>query len=297
MDDIDDLEKELNAPNDDEWDETRFQQRMDTVANASANLGALLLKGWCMLADECQKCHTPLMSLRDSAPRCVLCNPVEQAPQPPPHKKKKLNTVNEKQELNVLNDKLWNDDAFAKRVKKSEDASAKIGELLLKGWTMLAQHCDKCQTPLMRLRGGQPMCCICSASNPAVNVPKQETKAHVQPAKKVVSSKPKQPQTQPQTQPLANAMNGINDVERKTDDDHYSAPRYPPYGYYDHPHAPRFGFGPRQDQQLRRTMGDIVKTVLDKMSVINERMSRNNNSLQNDIVELNQLMEFLQNVN
>ena len=120
-------------------------------------------------------------------------------------------------------------------------------------------------------------------------------------------------------------MNGLDEEERRNDDydDYYGIQRghkselmhYPPpphhYGYphshhhphshshphpYPHPPPPIFGFGPRQDQQLRRTLGDIVKTVLDKMSGINDRMSRNNGNITNDIQELNALMEFLQNV-
>ena len=53
MDDKDDLEMEIAAPNDNEWDDARFQKRMDTVSAASENLGSLLLQGWTMLADEC----------------------------------------------------------------------------------------------------------------------------------------------------------------------------------------------------------------------------------------------------
>eukprot|EP00486_Rosalina_sp_Unknown_P016955 CAMPEP_0201595076 /NCGR_PEP_ID=MMETSP0190_2-20130828/192200_1 /ASSEMBLY_ACC=CAM_ASM_000263 /TAXON_ID=37353 /ORGANISM="Rosalina sp." /LENGTH=211 /DNA_ID=CAMNT_0048054939 /DNA_START=60 /DNA_END=692 /DNA_ORIENTATION=+ len=79
MDDVDELEMELNASNDNEWNEETFQRRMDTVSNASSKLGALLLQGWTMLADECQICCTPLMSKGNADPRCVVCNPVESA--------------------------------------------------------------------------------------------------------------------------------------------------------------------------------------------------------------------------
>lgn len=77
---------------------------------------------------------------------------------------------------------------------------------------------------------------------------------------------------------------------------HPAPPSYPHHPPFHHPPPPMFGFGPRQDEQLRRTIGDIVKTVLDKMSVINDRMSRNNGNIGNDIQELNACMEFLQNV-
>merc|ERR1740123_1618131 len=29
-----------------------------------------------MLAEECPKCHSPLMALKDAAPQCVVCHPV-----------------------------------------------------------------------------------------------------------------------------------------------------------------------------------------------------------------------------
>ena len=228
MDDLDELEMELNASNDDEWNEETFQHRMDTVSDASSKLGALLLQGWTMLADECQKCHTPLMQKGDDEPRCVVCNPVQtqsiqsllypqQSPpsiqstnnnnnngmnitfsQPLRGKKKtktKTNTKSQSQssvsstllqnvrerqqqnkskstlkeidenkelkQLNELNDKLWDNDDESYR--KTEDASNKIGQFLLKGWTMLASHCDKCGTPMMRLRSGDPMCIICDS--------------------------------------------------------------------------------------------------------------------------------------
>ena len=83
------------------------------------------------------------------------------------------------------------------------------------------------------------------------------------------------------------------DTTKRSEISYYPHPQYPPYH---HPPPPMFGFGPRQDEQLRRTVGDIVKTVLDKMSAINDRMSRNNGNISNDIQELNACMEFLQNV-
>ncbi len=36
------------------------------------------------------------------------------------------------------------------RKKREEGASGKMGELLLKGWTMLGSSCDDCNVPLMR---------------------------------------------------------------------------------------------------------------------------------------------------
>ena len=239
MDDIDDLDMELDAPNDNEWNEEMFQERMDNVSNASSKLGALLLQGWTMLAQECPKCCTPMMSLNDSEPRCVVCNPVQQQQsqqnnnnnnnniitfsQPLRGKKKKkessqkssqsaisqmsvqlrqnvkqkqakltqIDEENELRQLNELNDRLWNDDDMAtdEKYKKSEDASNQIGKLLLQGWTMLAQHCVKCQTPLMSLRGGKPMCCLCDSNinNSTINNSNKPKPHH--PTHKIVEEK------------------------------------------------------------------------------------------------------------
>lgn len=260
MDDMDELEMELDAPNDNEWNEETFQRRMDTVSNASSKLGALLLQGWTMLADECPKCHTPLMKKDADEPRCVVCNPVQTQSiqsllypqqsqsqsqssnnnamnitfsQPLRGKKKtktktntnsqsqpsvsstllqnvrerqqqnktKLNEIDENKELkqlNELSDKLWNDDDES--YKKTEDASDKIGKLLLQGWTMLASHCDKCGTPMMRLRSGDPMCCICDS--PQQPKPKQ-TKGPTQ----IEPQSQSQPQTEEKKQQNDNVNN------------------------------------------------------------------------------------------
>eukprot|EP00483_Globobulimina_turgida_P001344 UN01346 len=182
MADVDDLEMELEASNDNEWDDARFQRRMDHVEHASQNLGALLFKGWTMLAEECQKCHSPLMSLHGSTPTCVVCNPIKDntpasiiTSKKSQKKQSNLNDIDELKELNTLNNKLWNDEQFEKRMQKSEYASSKVGEFLLKGWTMLAQHCDKCGSTLVSLRGGDPTCCVCDSHKQNV-AQKPETK-------------------------------------------------------------------------------------------------------------------------
>eukprot|EP01083_Nonionella_stella_P194130 716177_1 len=309
---LDDLEREIESFNETEWNEERFQRRMDHVSNASANIGSLLLKGWTMLADVCETCHSPLMQLPPASARCVVCNPLKEEQQKSnqitiirsskPAKKQSLNTskkqskLNDIDELKELNDKLWNnekDSEFEKRMEKSQDASNKLGELLLKGWTMLSEHCNKCQTPLMSLRGGASMCCICDSNT-------QKQKININKVQKIQSV----------TQPIKHNNNNKNDnvspvneikrngfdEEQKRNEYYYRMRRRDDYGYYGPQPCDVFGFGYKEDEQLRHTMGNIVKTVLDKMNVINERMGKCDNSLQNDINELNNLMEFLVNV-
>merc|ERR1712228_256040 len=280
-----------------------------------------------MLADQCQICHSPLMQKRDSAPQCVVCNPVGQKPKPTIQSKTiiknkskpiaKINTCNAVQlngidELNQMNDdKLWNDASFDRRMKKADNASAKIGELLLKGWTMLADHCSKCQTPLMSLKGGTPKCCMCDTQSTNNVAQKQEdtnyNKVQQQNKLNVIMEEKKEQNVDdktlniPSQPPKSTGMNGFDDYAeyRRNDTDEYDGYGPTHYGYYNRrPRpSPMFGFGQRQDEQLRHTLDDIVKTVLDKMSVINERMKKNEGNLQNDIAELNSLMGFLRNVN
>eukprot|EP00484_Ammonia_sp_Unknown_P017908 CAMPEP_0197047426 /NCGR_PEP_ID=MMETSP1384-20130603/22938_1 /TAXON_ID=29189 /ORGANISM="Ammonia sp." /LENGTH=363 /DNA_ID=CAMNT_0042479345 /DNA_START=54 /DNA_END=1145 /DNA_ORIENTATION=+ len=354
MADIDDLEAELNATNNDEWDETSFQRRMDTVSDASSKLGTLLLQGWTMLADECDKCCTPMMSLSGGDPRCVVCNPVEsslpsQATQnntiiiskrsrqskpsssadarPSRPALRDIDESAELKQLNELNDQLWqrnDDDDHDAFMRKRDEASDKLGHLLLKGWTMLAEHCEKCQTPKMSLRGGPSVCCLCTAAPETVPIKQPALKRKMPAKKKQTQIKPHNETKFRQRVPVSpprypTGMNGLNEEEeeeqqneeKKNHDQsryppHMAPPhgQYPPPPYHGHyyynapPPAPLpfFGLGPRQDEQLRRTLGDIVKTVLDKMSAINQRMQQNDGNVQNDIQELNALMEFLKNV-
>ncbi|KAJ0411012.1 hypothetical protein ATCC90586_003614 [Pythium insidiosum] len=49
------------------------------------------------------------------------------------------------------------------KYQRRDQASARLGEKLLQGWTMLATHCpsDNCFTPLMRNKQGQMFCVGC----------------------------------------------------------------------------------------------------------------------------------------
>lgn len=79
------------------------------------------------------------------------------------------------------------------------------------------------------------------------------------------------------------------------------------YGHGCGPHHGRHGwgggcphFGWRQKHHMHRVIGDTVKTVLDRMSIINERMAASNIAQQNPnqdfgaySAELQDLMKFL----
>ena len=48
---------------------------------------------------------------------------------------------------------------------QSKDPADKLGQLLLKGWTMLNEYCsiESCKCPLMRNINGQKYCCNCES--------------------------------------------------------------------------------------------------------------------------------------
>ena len=58
----------------------------------------------------------------------------------------------------------------ASRAQRRDEASSKIGELLMEGWTMTADECQRCglSTPLMAHRGGAPLCVVCDLMRAAV---------------------------------------------------------------------------------------------------------------------------------
>ena len=47
------------------------------------------------------------------------------------------------------------------RKKREDNASGKMGELLLKGWTMLGSSCEECYVPLMRNKQLDEICVVC----------------------------------------------------------------------------------------------------------------------------------------
>ena len=92
IDEIDELDAEIEEYNDNEWDDVKWKKRMDKVSNASQKMGQLLLKGWTMLAEHCEVCSTPLMSLRGGKPICPICND--------PDKPKQQNQSNQSNQSN-----------------------------------------------------------------------------------------------------------------------------------------------------------------------------------------------------
>ncbi len=59
------------------------------------------------------------------------------------------------------------------RKKRENNASGRMGELLLKGWTMLGSSCDECSVPLMRNKQMDEICVVCER-NYRKDLPKKE---------------------------------------------------------------------------------------------------------------------------
>ena len=47
------------------------------------------------------------------------------------------------------------------RQKKQENATSRMGTLLLQGWAMLEHSCPDCNVPIMRSRQKEEICCVC----------------------------------------------------------------------------------------------------------------------------------------
>lgn len=61
---------------------------------------------------------------------------------------------------------------------RQDEASAKMGDLLLRGWTMLAAVCNGCGTPLMEDRRlGTRVCVLCGTDGADADAPDEEVPA------------------------------------------------------------------------------------------------------------------------
>mmetsp|Transcript_31845 Transcript_31845/g.51529 ORF Transcript_31845/g.51529 Transcript_31845/m.51529 type:complete len:362 (-) Transcript_31845:105-1190(-) len=352
MESIDELEMELNTDNDNEWNADSFQQRMNKVTDISSQLGTLLLQGWTMMAEECNVCHTPLMCQKGQSPQCVTCHPVGNdhdktttmvANKPITSKNKSAHSdqhsqreeqkqktsTSEEQQLSTSNNKLWSIDEaqMRKRHQTSDDASEKVGQLLLRGWTMLAQHCNKCQTPMMSLRGGPAMCCVCDHSKPSAAVStavaangideqQSQSQSRNDNRSEIVMDRPVHSPDAVHASAAQPAKDYVPHVSHAQAGPpplqpayHHAPPhhsywhsQHPPMSTYmcpmqhPHTHGSAAGLGAAQTESLKTTMDDIVKTVLTRMNAVNQTMKRRDSNMQYSLQQLQEMMTFLSNV-
>jgi uncharacterized Zn finger protein (UPF0148 family) len=139
--------------------------------------GALMLKGWKLLAIACPICSTTLLS-KDKHMRCPGCDmPVvveaepAQSAHPPkapmvPDDIKSTKVIEEVASEEVVEPKTYEElrKDFEAKKQRSSQVSARLGEKMLEGWTMLGESCPNaisCEgTPLMRDPSTGTMHCV-----------------------------------------------------------------------------------------------------------------------------------------
>jgi len=137
-------------------------QKRDVV---SKKMGAKMLGGWTMLAKTCANpdCRdTPLMAKTGQPPMCVSCDgdgsaPKSAAPADKPADKPAVET----RSLSSLSAGHVFAAPDGRKKSDFEVASGCVSARLLEGWTLLAESCDDCNTPLMcsvKHRDGEPAC-------------------------------------------------------------------------------------------------------------------------------------------
>ncbi|KDO16788.1 hypothetical protein SPRG_17725 [Saprolegnia parasitica CBS 223.65] len=135
----------------------------------SNRMSEKMLLGWALLAETCpvDECYTPLMSTKKQAHKvyCVKCErwfstelaAKSESPKAPEPKVEaaKVEAPWQESEAEAA--------AYREKKKKRDAASAKMGEKMLQGWTLLGLHCPvpECLMPLMRSREGQMYCVNC----------------------------------------------------------------------------------------------------------------------------------------
>lgn len=144
----------------------------------------MLLSGWKMLAICCPLCHMALFS-KDGEIRCAKCElPVKMetgscgSHAVPDFDEHSESAVVESATLSTY-DEMKKE--YAEKRKRSDMASAKLGQKLLEGWTMIAEYCpgEKCAySPLVSRDGGSlvicPVCEVVFVQSDGGHVPKSK---------------------------------------------------------------------------------------------------------------------------
>jgi len=140
-------------------------------------ISAKLEQGWVLLQNPCPNCSYPLVKHKDQGTFCAkegaFVISEEEA------KAMSINMSALDAEADSLEAEMEDggnkygdlgedfEDYYAKRLEHVDRASSAIGEHLLQGWTMLADACPTCGSPLMSLRDGPKTCVLCKSQPPA----------------------------------------------------------------------------------------------------------------------------------
>jgi uncharacterized Zn finger protein (UPF0148 family) len=134
--------------------------------------GEMLLQGWRMLSDSCPICYSPLMSKGNSM-KCPGCDlPVKkesdesllqscQSSEKEKNENSAIQSVQEPASFEELKRE------YDRKNQAKNIVSSKLGELMLSGWTLLAESCPNvaCSgTPLVRA-SDKPMHCVACNSD------------------------------------------------------------------------------------------------------------------------------------
>ena len=130
-------------------------------------IGSMMLSGWKLLNDSCPLCHTALLS-KSSEMRCPQCDlPVKKVDNELEYYEEEDDIDNDFIESFEETKKLYDE-----KNRNKSSVSAKLGEKMLSGWTLLADTCPQqsCEgTPLMKLGKGPMLCVSCGYSDPPVS--------------------------------------------------------------------------------------------------------------------------------
>lgn len=131
------------------------------------------------------------------------------------------------EEIEMNDDTEFDEESWEKRIESRKQASSVLGAFLLQGWTMMAEHCETCASPLMKLRDGEPICKVCAAiSNQSsantntvnANLNKKSIEEKEQNAN-VPSSAVNVPSSAVNVNPIRSVINnGTNDIPSAVDD-------------------------------------------------------------------------------
>jgi len=156
-----------------------------------------LEQGWVLLQNPCPNCSYPLVKHKDQGTFCAkegaFVISEEEA------RAMSINMSALDAEADSLEAEMEDggnkygdlgedfEDYYAKRLEHVDRASSAIGEHLLQGWTMLADACPTCGSPLMSLRDGPKTCVLCKSKPPAPT--KKGTKTATKQPQEIVQQK------------------------------------------------------------------------------------------------------------
>ncbi|KAI8915737.1 hypothetical protein EDD86DRAFT_243719 [Gorgonomyces haynaldii] len=100
---------------------------------ASDRLGRYMLKGYTLLQEQCDTCHTPLLRKNGELLCCICIDPPKQ------------------EQKDDTDEMEWNESEWKKKEEKRSMISKELGHYLLSGWMMTDLVCDQCyEVPLMK---------------------------------------------------------------------------------------------------------------------------------------------------